>query len=365
LRVPSPTGDLEVRLELRFKADLTPSGAHGADAGPARFSLTGGGGKQWTATVDLDQHLDPKDVEFVLGHELDEISELVRRHPGGLPAAAMEREMSASVMRQGATSAAATAHDVAHAREVVALKKDYDNLVPTKSGNAPARKEVLDRAIEAAGLGDATQLEAKLRLLREAGAPEDLLHQVRGVEVRQVLGEHVGIMSSQGTQITEDLVDHVLWPRQQGAFQASGVNGGHHTRRLLDMAWPNSEYVFVETASKRAGTTVARRFEQYKWNARTPIPGPGSGNFPTDPNFNPTGWTKSEVPKTTFDDPMAMLREAEDAIATWKKAGAKPTSADGRGFRATTSSGIDISGFVEPTPNGPVVTTFFVEASWF
>ncbi|MBK7537697.1 MAG: hypothetical protein IPI49_20445 [Myxococcales bacterium] len=188
LRVPSPTGDLEVRLELRFKADLTPSGAHGADAGPARFSLTGGGGKQWTATVDLDQHLDPKDVEFVLGHELDEISELVRRHPGGLPAAAMEREMSASVMRQGATSAAATAHDVAHAREVVALKKDYDNLVATKSGNAPARKEVLDRAIEAAGLGDATQLDAKLRLLREAGAPEDLLHQVRGVEVRQVMG---------------------------------------------------------------------------------------------------------------------------------------------------------------------------------
>jgi hypothetical protein len=373
LRIPAPGASAaasasaaEVRIELRFRGELTPSTIHGAEAGPARYTLERSAEAHWIARIEVDQHLDPRDVDFVLSHELDEISEIVRRHPAGATAPVFEREMGAGVMRAGSTTTAVTAHDVANAREIVALQRDYDNLLTAKSPHAEARKQMLDRAIESAGLGEASQIDAKVQLLREAGAPEELLNRVRRVESRRLMGEHAERMGAQASKLDESMIDHVLWARERtgGAFIEKGVNGGHHTKRLLALGWPNGEYVFVEVASKPAAGSVARRFEQYQWTGKGHMPAPGSGHFPGEKHFDPAGWAKSEMPKTTLDDPSALLSEGEEAWQTWLDAGAIPTGGDNR-FAATTKSGLRISGFFNRPPAAMAPSSIFVEASWF
>jgi hypothetical protein len=357
---------VEVALELHFKSELTESSAHGEEAGPARYTLDKSSSGGWVARVEIDQHLEPRDVEFVISHELDEISEIVRRHPAGKPAAGFDHEMTAGVMRAGATTGDATAHDVANAREIVALQKDYDKLVATSSPNAASRKQMLERAIAAAGLHEPSQIDAKVRLLREAGAPEELLRRVQGVEAQRIQKDHMKSAESSNSALTLSLVDHILWPRERstGDFINNGMNGGHHTARLLAMAWPNGPYVFVEVASKAAAGSVARRFAQYKWADAGPMPTPGSGHFPTDKNFDLTGWARSKMPKTTFDDPMALLREGEEAWQNWLRDGAIPTGKANE-FSAVTASGVEITGFFDTEGHSKVPNSLFVEASWF
>jgi hypothetical protein len=370
LRLPGPHGAhgaVEVQLEIHFKGELTPSTAHGPEAGPARYTLDKSAEGHWVARVEIDQHLDPRDVEFVISHELDEISEIVRRHPTGKPAAGFNAEMTAGVMRSGATTGEATAHDIANAREIVALQKDYDKLLAAKSPHATDRKHMLDRAMEAAGLHEPSQIDAKVRLLREADAPPELLHQVQGVESKRMSAEHVGAMGAKGSNLDVKLIDHVLWPQERSTseFVEKGMNGGHHTARLLAMGWPNGKYVFVEVATKPAAGSMARLFDQYKWKGAGEMPKPGSGRFPKDNRFDPTGWAKSEVPKTTFDDAEALLREGEDAWQKWLDAGAKPTGNQRTGFAATTTSGIPVAGFFKESDQGITPKSVFVEESWF
>ncbi len=374
LKLPAPTGAVgdashagavDVHVELRFKGELSPSAAHGADAGPARYMLEKRNDTGWIARVEIDQHLEPRDVEFIIGHELDEIAELVRRYPAGKPAAGFEGEMAAGVMRDGATTAKTTAHDVANAREVVALQRDYENLLAQKSPNAEVRKQTLDRAIESAGLGEASQIDAKVRLLREAGATEELLDQVRRVESRRVSVDHVSAANNEKIFISEDIIDHILWPREKASFLDKGLDGGHHTARLMELSWPNSKYVFVETAAKPAAGTVARRFDQYRWSGEGAIPLPGSGRFPTDKAFSPAGWVKSKMVKTTLDDPSVLLREGEEAFRSFVTAHGDSFEGVRQSFSATTASGLEISGYAMKTSEEITPTTLFVEASWF
>ena len=357
---------VEVRVELRFQGELTPSAAHGAAAGPARYKITQTSEARWRADVEIDQHLDPRDLDHVLGHELDEIAELVRRHPQGPPATGFEREMSAGVMREGAITSHSTAHDVASAREVVGIHRELEKL-PAPSANALHREQTLERAISAAGLGEPAQIDAKVRLLREAGAPESLLDRVRRVESQRVLKEHGASRVNLKHHITEDVVDHILWAKERSPadFVSKGMNGGHHTERLLALGRPHGNYVFVEVAARPAAGSIARRFDQYRWVGKGEMPSQGSGRFPTDAVFDPTGWAKSKMPKTTFDDPRALMREAEEAFQKWLDVGGSKSSSDARTFLARTDNGVDIGGFFEETSDGLAPTTVFVEASWF
>ncbi len=355
-------GTVEIKVELRFKGELAPSAAHGADAGPARYILDKGSETEWIAKVEIDQHLHPDEVEFVIGHELDEIAELARRYPAGKPATGFEHEMAAGVMREGAITAKPTAHDVANAREIVALHLDLKKKLASDAANAASRKERLERAIEVAGLGETSQIDAKVQLLREHGAPEELLNRVRMVKSRQMHQEHARHMGPGGTAIQESAIDHILWPRERGQFAKNGINGGHHTERLLASAWPNGDYVFVEVAAKPASGTTARHFEQYKWIGTGEIPRPGSGRFPTDKGFDSAGWVKSKKPKTTMDDPSVLLRETEDAWQRWIDDGAIPAGKENE-FSAMSQSGIPISGFVDAETKA--MTTAYVDAKWF
>lgn len=371
LRVPGAHGDMVVDVEIRFRGELSAPGPHGADSGPARFTLDHSGGG-WKAKVEVSSGIDPVDVDFVVGHELDEIAELTRRFPSGKPTGGFGAEVEAGVMRPGAKTAQSTAHDVASAREIVALDADHRRLAQLGAASAEARGRSLDEAMKAAGLDDLAELDAKLRLLKQEGAPEALLDRVRRTGSKAVAADHAAAMGAKGTRFTEDMIDHVMWGRGRGTseFKAKGVSGGHFTHELLDGAFPNSEYVFVEDAAKAAGGSTARRFKQYKWDGgRASMPQPGSGRFPTDKPFNDAGWALSEMPKTSFDDAQAFLREAEEAWGHWLDGMA--LAPPGRSlkfneFTARTQSGVQISGFFDNLPSGETVpTTFFVEASWF
>lgn len=362
LRVPTDAGTASVRIDLRFTGDL-PAAAHGADAGPARFQLDHDG-TSWTARIHVGHDLDPRDVEFVVGHEVDEIAELVRRHPQGKPPEGFDAEMSAGVMRDGAKTNQSTAHDVATAHEIVALKHQLAR-VPAGSDNAAHYDATLQRLLKSAGLDEVAEIDAKLHLLTHAGAPADLLDQVRMVATRQLAAKHRAAMGAKGTRFTEEMIDHVMWGRGRSAseFARGGVEGGHVTERLLQMGYPNGDYVFVEVAQKAAGSTTARRFDQYRWRGPAAVPSPGSGDFPTDKPFNPAGWIKTPMPKTTFDDAGAFLREAEDAFARWVDAGATPGS-NGT-WSAVSANGIPIAGYLQAGAATPTPTTAFVEAMWF
>lgn len=371
LRVPGPHGETAIDVEIRFRPDLTAPGPHGTESGPARFTLDKSGAG-WSAKVELSDTIDPRDVEFVLGHELDEIAEITRRFPSGKPAGGFGDEVHAGVMRAGSKTNQSTAHDVATAREIVALHNNHRKLIKEGSPAAAARGKSLDEAMEVAGLDEISELDAKLRLLKQEGADELLLDRVRRAGSRHATEAHVKAMGKKRTRFTEDLIDHVMWGRGKGDgdFVSRGIGGGHFTDKLMQAAYPNSEYVFVEAAAKSVSGTTARKFTQYKWTGpRDRMPQPGSGRFPTDKAFNDAGWITTTMPKTTFDDPAAFLREAEEAWDDWVEGVAmapmgktlKPEE-----FTAVTRSGVQISGYYDVLPSGDMQPrTLYVDASWF
>lgn len=74
------------------------------------------------------------------------------------------------------------------------------------------------------------------------------------------------------------------------------------------------------------------------------------------------------MPKTSFDDGVALLREAEDAWDDWLEGVAlAPTRLlKDNEWTARTRSGVQISGLFKKEADGTLTpTTFFVEASWF
>ena len=125
VKVKTEHGDVDVVVTLKVSDSLNPADAHGGDGGAARFTLDREGG-QWKATVSLAQGLNPKDIKFVVGHELDEIADLAQKHPAG-------KKMQTGEPSKGKD--ANKAHDIAAANEVVALWRELQEL--KKAGDGP------------------------------------------------------------------------------------------------------------------------------------------------------------------------------------------------------------------------------------
>jgi hypothetical protein len=169
--------DVAVNVNLRIKkaGDLTAATTHGDDAGPARLELTRTGGV-WNADIQISSSTKPADLPFVLRHELNEAAGLVRNNPGGPPKGGFTSQMDAALLRKGAAKGAKpTPHDVAGAIEIIELFNDWVKLEKAKSPNAPYRKGVLDRAMDAQGLQEPVEVAAKKKLLESQGAPPELV----------------------------------------------------------------------------------------------------------------------------------------------------------------------------------------------
>lgn len=415
LTVPTRSGGstvVQVTFEAR-PASALPAGAHGAESGPARIVLTPGEGGRWSATVTVHEGVRPESLQFIVGHELDEISALVRRLPATATPAEIAAQMEARVFRPGSVTpgAALTAHDEAAMAELRALLDDL-NSGTLNTAQRTTREVRLDRLLESMGLRDAEGLAERLAALRTAAIPNLDLVELEQVAVAR--GEFQRFMAStalspeaasaRGTVVIDEAFTRkTLFPdaRSTDAFVQYGVRGGHVTGELQAFERANPQFAFAETspATPRPGRAGFHRYDQYLWDpvaSGSPTPPPvevvnASGARVPNPlrpggtSFNPAHWIRSTQVKTTADSLQRFLLEMENAFAQWRVAnpglatgggtawgrGLTPAGAVGGGAPAL-SNGIEFSGYFTyqpPTSAGSpprwLIRSGFVDASWF
>ncbi len=419
------TVTVEVTFTAHPEASL-PASPHGAESGPARFSLVNNNGR-WTANVHVHEGLRPEAFPFVVGHELDEIADIVHRLTPTATAAEISEQMTARVFRPGSVGTVGTpltAHDEAALAELRAHLEDMSrpglNITQRR-----ARQLRLDRLLESMGLTDATDISTRIAALRDGlpaaltgpGGQLDLqiLEQtsVARRELTSMLAatplssEAAAARSAGATIIDEEFVRKTMYPQARAVeeFRQYGVRGGHVDGLLRDFERANPEYAFLETTPSpiQPGRSGFHRYEQYVWDpvaSGTATPPPiGSPLRPGGASFNPSHWVRSNQLKTTANDLQRFLLEMEDAFARWRGAnpglatappgppapgstapgppqdqwgrGLTPTGATGSRPRAVSSGGVEFSGYFTYTPgttSSPAtwrIRSGFVDASWF
>jgi hypothetical protein len=345
------------------------------------------GAGKWTARIELDSALHVQDLPHIIGHEVNELAGIVSQHPTGATQTTLNEQMAAGVFRDGSTATKPTAHDIAAARELRSLYEDKNNLL--KSGASPdkiaSREQSIQKTLKWMGLNEPGNIDVKLKTLREAGLPKDIIEQVKLVGARAELQTHVNAETAAGrTQImfNDKAVSHLMFPEDSGAkFKGKGIDGGHETQRLLDFTNNHESIVVVEVATKSVGGTTFHKYEQYKWKGTGPKPSPGDPRLPGGPNYNSNDWVKSTYPKTTADDLQVMMKEAtagwENLMSTRIAAdpNAAPPAPDTEGFAFglgnpaahAPGSGIQFGGYAayDATQGKWVLNTVFVEETWF
>ncbi len=383
---------MEVTVEPVPAAKLTP-GTHGPETGPARMDLqyvtdTSGTGK-WTARIELDSALHPQDLLHIIGHEVNELAGIVSQHPTGITSTALNEQIAAGVFRDGSTATKPTAHDIAAAQELRSLYEEKNNLL--KSGASPdkiaSREQSIQKTLEWMGLNEPANIDVKLKTLREAGLPQDIIEQVKIVGAGAELKTHITSETAAGRTQTifhDEAVSHLMFPEDPGAaFKGSGINGGHNTQRLVDFANNHESIVVIEQSNKAAGGTTFHKYDQYKWKGTGPKPSPGDPRLPGGSSYNPDDWVKAQYPKTTADDLQGLMREANGAwesfmstrIAGDPKAAPPGSGTDGQRFEfgmgkpaaIAPDSAIPFGGFAtyDATQRKWVLSTVFVEGTWF
>jgi len=347
----------------------------------------------WKATIEFDQGLDPRDLRFAAGHELDELADLVHRRPTARPGDIARETQAAYFQSGGATRTATeravsvTAHDAATAEELKALMNELERLkgVSGARGAQLIRERQIDALMKEMGLETPAMLSDRVAALEKAGVDNAL---IKKLEARAALGElqaaaplsAAGTSARAVTQMDEKFVEHMIKAEGQtgSAFVNEGISGGHVTAELAAFEKANPKFAFQLEKTKAAGGTTFRRYRQWLWNG-TGSPPTSKALRPGGGRFNAADWTPSSSPKTTADSLGALLREGEDAWGSWRIANpAAATSGRefGRGLAGTnpaavSSSGVEFSGFFDyvkgtsSTPPQWSLSTIFVDASWF
>lgn len=410
LVVPQATGQpLRVRVEVTPSRTL-PTGPHGAESGPAVVALRRSPGTgEWSARIVVHRSVRDADLRLILGHELDEIADIVRRNPTASQAV-IDAQQQAGVFRRGSTATTPTAHDHAAARELRAMYDDLDrtrqavgnmeragSTTSIKYTEESARLAAMDaryqRMLAAMGLDEGANMANKIATLRQAGFAEEVLGDLEG---RVLLGQYRGsagyrgleggdpLLRREGSAFTERSAGHMIapGPPAHGGFLNFGISGGHTTERLLAWVRANPNYAVVEQVARArsAGGTTFRYFDQYEWIGAGRPPTAAAAR-PGGAAMNPADWQRATVPKTTADDITVWMREAESAFANWRRTyPAAYLGQDSFGAGATgplrapavSSNGVEFSGFYNKTPSAlpgadpaPSLRTAFVEASWF
>jgi hypothetical protein len=383
---------VEITVRTKPTADLA-AGPHGAESGPGRLVVSRDS-TGWKARIEIDQGLDPRDLKFVAGHELDELADLVHRRPTARPGD-IARETRAAYFQGAGTTRTTTgravpapAHDVATAAELKALMAELEALKKT-SGTLPAqliREKQIDALMREMGLYEPAQLADRAALLRRLGLDDAL---VTRIEARAIAGRFMGTAPTAAvaqqarlvTTMDEEFVEHLLRPKPTAGstFASNGVNGGHVTAELQAFEKANPAYAFeLDRVKQSASGATYRRFNQYLWNGTGPAP-TSKALRPGGSKFNAADWVKSSSPKTAADDIGALLADAEDAWARWHAANPGLAASDkafGRGLAgakppAVSASNVEFSGFFDYTPATSTtparwrIKTVFVDASWF
>jgi hypothetical protein len=382
---PAAPGGPSTSVTVAINFDVVPSvsalaapASHGAEAGPARLSISRGAGGQWVAQIILDKGIGANpDIQNLVGHELDEAARIVQRVERD-PTTSIDTEQEARVFRAGGTAGPLSAHDAASAHELRGL---FEQLTPALSaydaastaagrgGGAPipalvkTNFEVAERRLgallDAMGFADPTTRGPKLQaLLTELGLPADtplaryIDYYARMREARTLLqaytaGPQFGGPAGGQSVLSPELVSHLahagaergtLATGTAGNFVSSGVPGGHVEGSLYAFEAAHPEYAFVVWRTKGAAGTDFKlhlQYEQLPATAgaappgrppRTLAPAPAAGAaFPrsgTAPPF--PGWHASNAAKSTAGSLDVMLGQIEQGFVAWQSS---PTGA--------------------------------------
>jgi hypothetical protein len=327
--VPGAATKVTVRVvrvtSTAMSGDAHPSAA-GSLAGPGRVRLSKpSGGGDWTGTIEVDPHLEPDAVRFVVGHELDEMSRIIRTNPTSQ--ADIDAQMRPVLFTQeppilSGGAPRATAHDHAAAVELF----DLQRALRTASGPKKVALEAsAKKLITYMGLEDPTNLGAKLAVLEQyADFPEAVrfVEALRERAARQITFRAFGvggIPAGSALATNPSLVEHLGLPEptRAGDFLTKGIGGGHDQAVLLSWVANSTNGYGVRMVGQKSGAGfVITAYEQYRWTGGgEPPPFPGTANPPGWQLATGSGLSTSYLPKTTVDNLPAFIKAIDDELA--------------------------------------------------
>lgn len=315
LVIPAAGARAEIVIPVRIESTPTrpTQSVHGAETGPARMeirsSVDSSGATRYEARIEVHRDLSSGDVPLALGHELDELGRIAISGVRGADITAQKRAslMRAQTAGAGSTPPAPTAHDFATAREFE-LASRRTAIDPT---NFDLPADLMSRALSM-GFGNAEFLDAKIRLLREAGVREEVLHRLRVLAVHSQAAAAFGTASPFATRA---LIGHIVG-RDAGGSGISPISGLHLESELRAFqaraVRDNLGLHLVRTADspRVAGGVTYNAYEQWRWVGG----GSPTGSRPANPvgvaGTRHGGWELAPEPKTTFSDTNAFLQHA-------------------------------------------------------
>jgi hypothetical protein len=357
--------------------------ADGAEeAGPARVTVKRVNG-ELQVSIFIGNKVDQMNVDNIIGHELDELADILHRRPGASEGE-IKAEMQASVFRRDAVaSAKPTAHDRAQAAEyltvvgqladyrreiaridakVAPTAKDRELLVIAKRGEAE-RERNIEELEKVMGLELPEHAAEKLALLRAASLERGALSRAseRHREAWKLRLDEISLGYAKlkypeafGRSLPDDRVAHVIMPEPHTAFEGTrefartGIKGGHQDEELLRFVRDNPELGYRLDQEGPAKVVNGVTYRKYKQYLKTP-----------------DGELMSIQPKTTTTDAPKLIRDGEAIFAEWCKAHASSLDeSESKMWRGINAEGVEIMGYAVLMNARPQITSIFVEARW-
>jgi hypothetical protein len=287
---------------------------------PTSFTLDVGTA---VATIKVHGKIEKAALKQALTRELNEITFRVKASAGATnPAAVDAAQAQRGVFVSGPTPADATltANDRATLLE---LKAIWDS-EPKK--DSPRMTGVLAKA----GLDAIHTLardDKKLVELRNGGFTDDDILLMQSNRQAGIFKQGNPGLQQQNVIFGAEQIGHLLEPEYwESTFAGSGLSGGHVESKLLAFAARHERVHLVDAGT--AGTY--HKYHQYRW--KDPLPKPTT-DLPVLGQPPPPGWEMAmngnkPLPKSTFTDIQAFMRDALTAFQAWIANPANKTNAE-------------------------------------
>jgi hypothetical protein len=353
------------------------------EAGPARVTVKRLNG-ELQASIFVGNKVDQLNVDNIVGHELDEIADILYRRPEASEAE-IAAEMQASVFRQDTVAGAKpTAHDRAQAAEYLTVvgqlaeyRREVDRLESKVTPTARDREmlEIARRGFEereknvkemskVMGLDLPEHAAEKLSLLRtvsrESGTMSRASDHQREAWSAELIQRSTKYAKSRYPEaftgsMPDHRVAHVIMPEPHsalgapGAFRESGLKGGHQDAELHRFVdeHPELGYRLEQDGPEKVVDGVTyRKYKQFL--------------------MTPSGEIQHGEPKTTTTDAAKLVADGQTVFAGWLRTtgGSTLKTEKGMPWKGATAEGIAISGYAQIVDGRPQITSIFVEASW-
>jgi hypothetical protein len=363
------------------------------EAGPARITIKRQADGALLLHVRVSDRLPHRTVDNIVGHELDEVADILYRRPK-VTDEEIKSEMQASVFRRDSVSGARpTAHDRAAAAEYVTahaerayyeaeearlttraetLAAKQKTLSPQEARDLARAKEMvaertrnMEKLENVMGLDDPVNGRDKLELLRaatlEAGTRsrvQDAQRQAwhaRLTQVHDLAYAQAAYPEAFAGALDKNVVRHIIMPEAHAhepgqnihEFKRGGIGGGHDDTQLKRFVADHPEYGYrlVQVGNdKVVGGVTYRKYEQQMWsNAKQ-------------------AWLTAKDPKTTASDVSKLIAQGETVFQKWYAANEKDLKKVEHGVEwdGLTVDGVHIRGSMDFENGKPKVKTIYV-----